>query len=847
MRVRKSLLSVHAAVLAVRPVLFAFILMLAGGPTAAVSAESSAGLTAVFSGPTAEYEVVPPVDSAHIVSGEPGFLRWVWIEERMNVARHNAPVRVPVFLAAGECQKPEQLVLIRWPSREIVVTQADDVRLGADGGVARLHLWFTTDLEAGGHQRLALVRRNPAPAGVVKSIDAHVTGDRLQIRSAGIDATFQRSNGNGTTLAALQFSDGPSLVFAGDARATTTWSGSASPSTGKSSPPKSDSLSWGSGPVFAKVSSQFLDETGSTVAQVFRIFSEGSLNVIQTVLPSGGTDGQTLASQDFFRGNLVQPLQLKVRPQSAVIIDSLVGVHPGYEVDALLQGGRAHGWLVVPGSLGGVAGRILLGKEGQFRLQAPGGLTRGKGDARVGTVRTYWAEVTFIPARREGEGLERAAVLAAGQPLVAVVERPGVSLSMAVARLQDNVREMKPVGWVNESLTRSLQGKTSPFPKRKWTAEADPVFWVADAQRALSKVTGDSSRQLREDEKGRAAGSLDPYHITYDTTALVHWLLHGDLPSQVRDSLRARMEAVRRQLGRVNEEGWPYLDVFFRTQNMQMGPPLLTLADSGADPALRQYYRDQLSAPTLGAVMLRGLRPYQGRAQAKPEESDTVYQAVVDFMLRATELSLNESLGLQRVAFGRYLDAIDVNADLCHPAHPRTDDEGGRFARANFFRTQSHLHRWLAWGPSPFIALLQPPLKESEGRFFPGATEAWQFANVLSGRWKNWPDQSWLFLSSVLPEKAAVYTAAPRPAVAVNVRVQRQAGGNHVSWDKTTAAASYRIFRLRPGLPPLWLNSPYRTGSRQTDLQTEILDAEGKSDDGYLVHVVDQIGRESGW
>jgi hypothetical protein len=462
-------------------------------------------------------------------------------------------------------------------------------------------------------------------------------------------------------------------------------------------------------------------------------------------------------------------------------------------------------------------------------------------------VRAYWAEVTFMPSRREGEGLERATVLAASQPLVAVVERAGVSQAMAGARLQDNVREMKPVGWVNESLIRSLQGKPAPFPKRKWSAEAEPEFWVAGAQRAAAKVTGNSSRPLRDDEKGRAAGSLDPYHITYDTTALVHWLLHDDLPAPIRDSLRARMEAVRRQLGRTNEEGWPYLDVFFRTQNMQMGPPLLTLADSGADPALRRYYRDQLSAPTLNAVMLRGLRPYAGRAQEKGGESDTLYQAVVDFLLRATELSLNESLGLQRVAFGRYLDAIDVNADLYHPAHPRAEDEGGRFARANFFRTQSHLHRWLAWGPAPFIALLQPPDKESEGQLFPGATEAWQFANVLSGRWKNWPDQSWLFLASVLPEKAAGYSPAARPAGAVNLRVQHQAEGNHISWDKADAAAGYRIYRQHRDLPPRWLNSPYREGSGQTNLQTEFLDRDGKSDDSYQVHVVDEAGRESGW
>ena len=356
---------------------------------------------------------------------------------------------------------------------------------------------------------------------------------------------------------------------------------------------------------------------------------------------------------------------------------------------------------------------------------------------------------------------------------------------------------------------------------------------------------GGAPRHLQEDEKGRAAGSLDPYHVTYDTTALAYWLMNGNLPQPVLESTRARMEAVRRQIGRVDESGWPYLDVFSRTQNMQMGPPLLTLADAGASAETRQYYRDQLSAPTLGAVMLRGLRPYQGRAQTQPGESDTLYQAVVDFMLRATELSTNESFGLQPVAFGRYLDAIDVNADLYHPAHPRSDDEGGRFARANFFRTQSHLHRWLAWGPAPFFALLQTRTRESDG-LFPGATEAWQFANVLSGRWKNWPDQSWLFLSTVLPEKAGTHHPAPRPPTASAIKTDHRADGNHVSWEKRPDAQIYRVYRLRNGAPPFWVDSPYRGGKVAGD-SNERWDPDGKSDDRYVVHVVDQAGHESAW
>lgn len=794
----------------------------------------------VFAGPMAEYEEVPAALSKTSDPGTSDVMRWIWVEERMNLARHDAPVRAPVFLAAGECRDAAELELVRWPSHEIVPTQADDIRRGKDGGIARLHLWFTTDIKAGERVLLALVRHKTEKAVSPTPVESRVIGDRLQVRTAKDEVQFDLSGDGRRPLTALQLSDGPAVEFPDGIGAAVSWKNASGP---KSEITQRDPIVWGTGPVFAKISAQFRDDIGAVVTQSFRVFGDGNLNIIQTIKPPDQSTGPGLISQDFLNGRMKSRTPLRVRPQSAEIVDSLVDVHSGYEVDALLAGEEKNGWLVVPGSLGGVAGRVSLGNE-RFQIQGPADLTRGAGDARAGTVRAFWAEVTLVPAHREGNGLERVALLTAGQPLVGVVERPGVSLAMVVSRLRDNVEEMKPVGWINESLIRFLKGKPDPFPRRNWTAESDPDSWVASAEKAKANVTGNLPRPLQDAEKGRAAGSLDPYHFTYGATALVYWLLHNDLPAPVLNSLRAQMEAVRRELGRTNEEGWPYLDVFFRAQNMQMGPPLLTLADAGSAPGLRRYYLDQLSAPTLAAVMLRGLRPYAGAPQSKPSESDSLYQGVVDFMLGATELSLNESLGLQPVAFGRYLDAVDVNADLFHPAHPRSEDVGGIFARANFFRTQSHLHRWLAWGPTPFIALLQHP--PQNGSSFPGATEAWQFANMLSGRWKNWPDQSWLFLASVLPEKAATYNPQPRPAAVTTVQFQHQDDGNHITWEPRAEAVGYRLYRLRRGAPPQWIDSPYR-GGKQLDDQTGRIDSEGNADDAYIVHVLNKDGQESPW
>lgn len=799
-----------------------------------------AGSAEIFSGPAAEYVVAPPVAKA-----SPEVVRWVWVQERMQVDRRGAAVRAPIFFSAGECRDPGELALVRWPSRERVPVQVDDVRRDADGGVARLHLWFKTDLRAEETQRWALVRRDKTdmkqegPAVAVAVHDGH-----LEVEASGSEVKFYRELDRYGPLASLQLANGPALEFSDGAGAAATLLGATGAGEAVT-PGTGGSLDWGSGPIFAKVAFRNRDKSGaSEIEQVFRVFSDGSINLIQTIKLSGAEGRMTVKTQDFLSGQVRGAENLIVRPQSAGLIASLADVHRGYQVDGLWEDKRSQGWLVVPGSLGGTAGRVELERHRQFRLRAPGAMTSGEGDARPGTVRAFWSEVTLYPAKREGAGLARAVLLAASQPLVAAVDRPGLDVAAAVARIQDNVREMKPVGWVNETVVRHLSGRPATFPKRNWVVEEDPAHWLAAAQRAEAKVTKNSSRPLAEHEKGRAAGSLDPYHITYGSTGLAFWLMRDELPRAPQVSLRAQLEAVRRHLARTDEGGWPYLDVFARNQNMQMGPPFLAMADRDADPDLRRFYRDQLAAPPIAAVQLHGQRPYEGRPQPGSVPSDALYQGVVDFFLHASELVLNESLGFQPVAFGRYLDAIDVNADLYHPAHARAAEQGFGFSHANFFRTQSHLHRWLNWGPAPFIALLQSP---AEDGLVPGSTEVWYFANALAGRWKNWPDQSWLFLASELPRQAAAFAPPPRPEQVKSVRIQRDKKGNHVTWEKNPQATSYRVYRLRTGQSPVWLNSPYRTGGEAAAESLGWDDAGGDPEDRYRVHVIDSAGRESGW
>ena len=790
---------------------------------------------AIWQAPPAAYEQRFTAPAAE--PGPEGLLRWVWVEERASVARHGSPVRVPVFLAAGECRDADELVLLEWPSGRPVAFQADDVRAGPDGGLARLHLWFSIDLVSGEARRFALVRRAPSSMPPGAPVDIRPVNNRLVIERSSTRVEFFVNPPAGGPVASIALAGGPALVFPAGASGGATISVGDGPSG--PADPGGGQLAWAAGPIFTKVTFRTHLGPSAQLEQDYRLFSGGSLDLIQ-IIAADDPGGMVVADQEFLRGTLDSGQVPRIERCPAGIVPVLADLHPGYGLDSIVDPAQPNAWLVVPGTLGGSAGRVELNAQREFRLKAPGPLDPEVPGAKAPGLRAFWSEVTLVPvARPAGRS-----VRAVAQPLVGVVEEPGMSVAAATARIQDNVREMKPVGWVNATVVRRLEGNRHPFPRRPWESEADPAAWVASAQQATAKVLAGADRPLAEDEKGRAAGSLDPYHITYEETGLLPWLTGDEMPGPVVASLRAQLAAVRIRLGRTDEMGWPYLDVYSRTQNMQMGPAVLAVVDSGTDPALRQFYRDQLSSPVLSAVMLRAFRPYEGRVQDQPAFSDTIYQAVVDFFIRAAELETNEALGYCPVAYGRYLDAVDVTADLYHRGQARDPDPPGRFARANFFRAQSHLHRWLMWGPAPFIALLAPP---HDGSVVPGSSEAWHFADDLAGRWKNWPDQSWLFLASVLSERARGYAPAPRPGKVGPVTVQPLPEGNGISWPPLMGVAGYRLYRLRPGSPPQWLNSPYLGAAPLPAGTTEWRDAGGAAGDRYEVHAVDEAGREGSW
>jgi hypothetical protein len=173
------------------------------------------------------------------------------------------------------------------------------------------------------------------------------------------------------------------------------------------------------------------------------------------------------------------------------------------------------------------------------------------------------------------------------------------------------------------------------------------------------------------------------------------------------------------------------------------------------------------------------------------------------------ELCCNEDLGLHPSIFGRYLDTIDVNADIYQA---KINDAGERIPtwwRATFHRSQSHEHRWEAWAAGPFLGMLADA--PNGGRV--GLTEACYFMQRDVGKAVSYNDLGYVFLSGVVMAKALPqYQPAVRPPLPANVQVKQAGGKNVVTWDEVKGeVAGYRVYRAEQiGGPWTWVNSPYK-------------------------------------
>ena len=819
--------------------------------TAAITAvglfDAGAG---IFNGPPRAYSeaITSPAERGGEV------LRVLHVEERAGEKRTGDLVRAPIFFAPGECPSLETLSLVPVdaPNTSPLVFQADDIRRGPDGGISAVHLWFALDLQAGERRRFHLVKGGQPPSTPVTSLDVRsekgitirtqqgsvVFGERGELKSVvAAGSTWKLGEAGGSPRVTIN------VPAAKDSHARE-WVFDRNTS--------SPELEWGSGPLFAKVRTKFRADDGTTLEQVFRIPAHGREIVLSSAVFAPSSAAVVRENQLLTMPADGSADALKVAQVPAGVRSALRAEH-AYTVTALLREKANDALLAVPLVIGGPNGRWTISKEGAITLHGQKNLRRGN-EGEKGSLYGYWTEVRLVPvASGSTPEILWQTYRRHVQPLTAVVEEPAASVDQLHAALREIVREMKPIGWRQEAGRAVVLGDEARAMKIMAQGpeqrEADVAALLRGAENARAKITNSGERKIKEHEKGRAYGRLDPYHITYTQSAAAALAVLREAPPQVSAVNLAMARGVREVGGRVDGLGNPYIDCFSRTLNMQMGPVLLgvTAGKAANDAELVAFYRDLAKSPPVLGIFGRGQRPYTGAPAKSSDQTDYLYQAICDFWLRATELLANENLDLHPLAYSRFTDCIDVLADQYHGIAAQHKDELPGLARANFFRGQAHTHRWLGWSAAPYIRLLENP----DDRGLIGLTEAIRHTRSLKGRWKNWPDLTFYVLADLLVREALGRYQAPEllpPPGGLSVKRKDESPGVQLTWESREGAASHRVYRAdTEGGPYVWLNSPHSAPAGEQVASTSFVDPAGKPNHLYVVTSVDPAGREGKW
>lgn len=808
----------------------------------------------VFSGPPSDYAADVMKDEA---SSATNVLRTLHVEERAGIDRNDELVRVPLFFAEAECPTLDDLAIIEdvdnRPDREMP-WQADDIRLGPDGGISRVHLWFSVNLKAGEKRSYQVVRHTgderksvrPTPPPMeleATSSELRVstergpfiwnrTGELRSLPLMGSEWRFDSSGAFPRVLIKFPARGGqPAADVVLDRTST------------------EREVTWSGGPLFTKIRVRVSGADGVSLEQDYRIPRHGrEVVVTSTFFPgdrTGGVVRENRLLQGTPGGESAAPASIARVP--AGIRYALRAEH-AYVVTALSN--QRGAILAVPLVIGGSNGTWAVDKNGGVSLHGMRGLRRG-GEGEKDTLNAFWTEVRLVPSKDTDPDQLWETYRQQVQPLVAVVEEPGASVNELHAALRALVREMKPVGWRQNAGRARVMGDlkrvTKILEESPTVKDQDPELLRRSARGARAKLTNDGARKLREDEKGRAYGLLDPYHITYTQSAAAALAVLDNAPPQVTAANYAMAKAVRDEGGRIDPAGFPYIDCFSRNLNMQLGPILfgLTAGKAKNDTALVRFYRDLATSPPVQAVFGRGQRPYTGAPTTKADQTDYLYQAICDFWLRASELLAGENLGLHPLAYSRYTDCVDVMADVYHGVAAQDKPGAAGQARANFYRGQAHTHRWLGWSCAPYIRLLEDPAEKASI----GLTEAIHHSQAMKGRWKNWPDLTYYVLADLLVreglDRSTPVSLPPTPG---DLNTNRIDASTELSWAPVNQAAEYRVYKGRQsGGPFRWLNSTYLDAAASPTDQPRFTDNTATANATYVVLAVDAEGRESAW
>lgn len=815
------------------------------------SAENAAS-GSVFDGPPCAYSI--PVDPNPRPEGEP--LRTFQVEERAGASRTGELVRVPLFFAENECHDLAVLSVVSADADAKgaeVVWQADDIRHGPDGGISRVHLWLAVDLKPGETRHFNLMK---------KLAQANQTR-RSDEKGA---ATMPIPGRVDTATGPVVFSSAGELVSLPGEHATWNFGDKglfpriSIHFAARENAPVADVVLdrtngkreavMGTGPLFTKVRVRVSGPFETQLEQTYQIPKHGREWVVTTAIFPGPRGG-TIKENRLLEGTVAKTASRKI--SLAYIPAGLtyaIRAEHAYTIGVLNSPENASALLAIPLVLGGSNGTWALGEDGGLSLNGQRGLQRG-GEGEKDTLYGYWTQVRLVPVASSDPDRWWQFYRENVQPLVAVVEEPGATVDRLHAALRQVVKEMKPVGWRQDAGRAEVLGdhartlkilQHGPSPR-----ELDRENLLRGARGSKAKITQNGTRKLREDEKGRAYGALDPYHITYTQSAAAALAALSDAPPTVDAVNLAMASGVREAGGLADAGGFPYIDCFNRTLNMQLGAVLfgLTAGTRAGDADLIRFYRDLATAPAVQGVFGRAQRPYTGAPAKSADQTDFLYQSICDFWLRTTELLGQENLDLQPLAFSRYTDCIDVMADQYHGVAARDKPGAPGIARANFFRGQAHTHRWLGWSCAPYIRLLEDPASHGPA----GLTEAIHYSETLKGRWKNWPDLTYYVLADLLVRNPPTHQTPPELLQAPSLPAVRPDGKNNsLTWTPVSGAAGYRVYRATgPGGPYTWLNSPYRESPTAPLTETRYVDRDAPKGATYLVTAIDAAGRASQW
>lgn len=792
-------------------------------------------------------------------------LRVLTVEERVGVARVNELVRVPVFFHEGESDNFDALAIYErtdTEQKQPLVWQADDLRYNKEGKLTRAHLYFLASLEPWQRKQYVLVRgQKPAAKNWLTIVR---NGEQATLQGEDLQATFQAAGPETGKLLKLQTKlgsidlgpKGLTPKFTLERQSPDLKITHSTPITYET-PEAFDvrQVGLGNGPLFCKFSvtigpkglndnvqlTYIVPRHGNVLIQSERVFP-GEEDTADTI----GVTGQILFGGGLKLGSSGEQ---KLLPLPAGLRRVTRSVQP-FTHAALVNESAKLSLVAIPSVITG-GGGVKISDEG--RVIVPGStLMKRQGGSDSHTLRAYWGEVRLAFSNQTGFEELWSASRAHFQPLTAIVDEPALTdedFFATLPAISDRFFEIKHWGrgWMQTAAMHYLHGEKDKaaleklLSKQPGVKEIDVEFW----QPAWAKES-DTPPPVKPGTKPDV-GRVDPYNISYSNSVIVPFAKYL-APSEKMDQVAlAIAKASRKTNARVEKFGFPYLNCFATAFNMQIGSyhTGIYAGKKLNDLELARYYRDCARNQSTLCIYGHGQRTYPGNIVGGQDQSDLLYESVSDYHLRAIEVFCNEDLWLHPAALGRYFDCVDVMADFHHRSPPG-GKERRSWHRANFFRGQSHDHRWESWTCAPYMGIFA----HADNRGQVGLTEGVYWLNDVSKTPINWPELMWFTHAAIMLKNGlADYQPDPAPALPKKVTSSASDQGTTVKWEPVANATEYRVYRAdKMGGPWTFLNSPYaKEPSKLTVTGTQAVDPDGKPGQVYWVTALDAKQQESRW